>query len=141
MFTTSLSLLAALVALSESAPLAQSYSFTFSNLHPQKNQSGQSSIAGPVIAGDFPDPAVIPYGGGYHAFSTSSGGMHVPSAKAVRDLEWAVDHIDALPNPGAWSTGNDIWAPDVVQLVGFQDSSSQMLELTREEKRHVPYVL
>lgn len=77
----------------------------------------QSSIAGPVYPADFPDPATISLDGQYHAFSTQSGGKHVPFASLGIDNRWVVKGTDALPMPGRWSTGTDIWAPDVVQLV------------------------
>jgi arabinan endo-1,5-alpha-L-arabinosidase len=101
----------------------------------------QSSKAGLAIASDFPDPAVIPFNGGYYAFSTSSDGVYVPSAKTTSDDKWAKNKLDALPVPGAWSTGNDYWAPDVVQLVSCGKPIYCRMELTATGRWHFCYVL
>jgi hypothetical protein len=92
----------------------------------------QNSITGPVIPINFPDPAVIPVDGTYHAFSTASAGINVQHASRAADGTWVVSGQDSLPNPGPWATGNDIWAPDVVRLVsGSNDLLS--IKLTEPE--------
>jgi hypothetical protein len=110
--------LISLIALSRPAPLVN----LIGNGRPAEVGKRQSSIAGPVIADNFPDPAIISVDGGYYAFSTSSAGLHVPSAKTM-DGRWAVSDVDALPSPGVWSTEKDIWAPDVVRVVSHRTTS------------------
>ncbi len=80
----------------------------------------ERSISGVVIDSDFADPAWIQVGDSYWAFSTTSGGLHVPMATSSDFNTWTrVSGYDALPTVGAWSTGINVWAPDVVQLVRF----------------------
>ncbi|KAF8915546.1 glycosyl hydrolase [Mucidula mucida] len=77
----------------------------------------ERSISGVVIDSDFADPAWIQVGDSYWAFSTTSGGLHVPMATSSDFNTWTrVSGYDALPTVGAWSTGINVWAPDVVQL-------------------------
>lgn len=132
MFVSLFCLFAALVAICQTAPVGDSFSSADGSLYPRQSRRGalaqrQSSITGPVIASDFPDPAIILHDGTYHAFSTSSGGMHVPTRKSAVDQNWAVNNIDALPALGAWSTGEDIWAPDVVELVSNRERGTSTL--------------
>jgi hypothetical protein len=146
MLISSLCLVAALIALSHSAPLVTPSDSTDSGIHPRHHRPAsttrrQSSIAGPAISSDFPDPAIIAFERDYYAFSTSSGGLNVPSAKSAVGDRWAVNNLDALPDPGIWSTGHDIWAPDVVQLVSSWQLSLLEVRLTREGRRHVRNVL
>lgn len=77
------------------------------------------SIVGPVIQSNFPDPAVIQVGSTYYAFATNSGGHHIPYATSSDFSSWAVAAGDALPSVGAWSNGNNVWAPDVIQVVRY----------------------
>ena len=111
MLLSSLSLVAALTALGQTAPLRDSLGSTS---RPASITRRESSIAGPVIKSNFPDPGVIPVDGNYYAFSTSSAG---PWASTVEAQTFTVNSTDALPSPGAWAEARDIWAPDVVQLV------------------------
>ena len=71
----------------------------------------------PAIARNFPDPSFIQISDTYYAYSTQSGGKHVPIAKSSDFTTWTVLEHDALPKVGAWSTGKAVWAPHVVQLV------------------------
>lgn len=78
------------------------------------------SINGPVISVNFPDPAIIqdPVDNSWYAFSSGSAGKHVPVAHSTDFATWnVIDGFDAVPQLGKWSTGADVWAPDVVQLV------------------------
>ncbi len=134
------------MSLSRAAPLVHSSDFLDSGLLSWGSRPGgmagvQSSTSGPVIASNFPDPAVISVDGYYYAFSTSSGTMKVPWARTAGDGKWAIGGTDALPAPGAWSTGKDIWAPDVVQLVSGWKWFHRKPKLMREGRRHVRYVL
>ncbi len=76
------------------------------------------SIAGPVIQSNFPDPAVIQVGSTWYAFATNNGAQHIPYATSPDFNTWTVaEGQDALPSVGGWSNGNNVWAPDVIQLV------------------------
>ena len=83
--------------------------------------SQRSISRGPVISTNFPDPSWIQDGDKFYAFSTNSGGRNVPTAQSSDFKNWSViaDH-DALPTVGAWSTGEAVWAPDVVRLANGQ---------------------
>jgi hypothetical protein len=121
----SLALISTLVTLSQAAPLVHSFvpavsGSSFWEIRSVRTVKRQSSIAGPAIASDFPDPAIISFDGGYHAFSTNSGGIHVPSARTEMNSRWVLDGADTLPAAGAWAEEKDIWAPDVVELVSHQ---------------------
>lgn len=70
---------------------------------------------GPVITDNFPDPAFIEVSGSYTAFSTSSGGLNIPTATSPDFNTWTVTGVDALNSLPSWSSGNT-WAPDVIQL-------------------------
>nr|AFW16060.1 putative beta-xylosidase [Phanerodontia chrysosporium] len=73
-------------------------------------------ITGPVITSNFPDPSFVKgLDGTWYAFSTNSGGKHVPVANSPDFITWTLTGADALPTVGAWSTGGDVWAPDVIQ--------------------------
>ena len=73
------------------------------------------SINGPVITANFPDPAILTVDGTYYVFSTNSGGKNVPVQTSTDFVNWT-PLADALPTVGAWSTGANVWAPDVIQL-------------------------
>jgi hypothetical protein len=138
MFVLPLSLLVSLIGISQPFPLADSFGFRSG---PAGIAKRQSSISGPVVADDFPDPAVVLVKGGYYAFSTSSRGFYVPSANSIGTKQWTLNSKDPLPSLGVWATGNDIWAPDVVQLVSRRQLALQKLSLTREGRSHVRHVL
>ncbi|KAI0030284.1 glycoside hydrolase family 43 protein [Vararia minispora EC-137] len=74
------------------------------------------SINGPVITSNFPDPSILAVGGIYYVYSTNSGGKHVPMQTSSDFVNWVPVSTDALPTVGAWSNGQNVWAPDVVQL-------------------------
>lgn len=73
------------------------------------------SVNGPAITANFPDPAMLTVNGVYYVFSTNSGGKNVPVQTSTDFVNWS-PLADALPTVGAWSTGANIWAPDVIQL-------------------------
>ena len=76
------------------------------------------SILGPAISSDFADPAVIKVGGTWYAFATTNGAVNVQVATSTDFETWSlVQGHDALKVPGAWSSGQNVWAPGVVQLV------------------------
>lgn len=82
-----------------------------------------SSVAGPLVEQNFPDPAIIVVDGVSYAFATNNRGkgadmVHVQVATSTDNQTWTLlDHHDALPSVGAWETGARVWAPDVVQVV------------------------
>ncbi|KAF9016807.1 hypothetical protein BDZ89DRAFT_1045541 [Hymenopellis radicata] len=58
----------------------------------------ERSISGVIIDSDFPDPTWYQVGDSYWAFSTTSGGLHVPMAKSSDFNTWTrVSGYDALP--------------------------------------------
>ncbi|KZV62716.1 glycoside hydrolase family 43 protein [Peniophora sp. CONT] len=73
------------------------------------------SINGPVITANFPDPAILTVDGTYYVFSTTGAGKHVPVQTSTDFVNWT-PLPDALPTVGNWSTGHNVWAPDVIQL-------------------------
>lgn len=65
---------------------------------------------------DFPDPSALRgEDGRWYAFATNNHGHKVQVAVADGDLggKWSYLDLDALPDPGPWASGKDIWAPDV----------------------------
>lgn len=66
-----------------------------------------------VLDEDFPDPDVLPDGGGFAAFATGSGGLNIRIARSDDLLSWTVDRRDALPKLPAWASTGRTWAPDV----------------------------
>ena len=83
------------------------------------------TVHGPVIPSEFRDPSfVAAIAGDFVAYASSSGGMNVPTAHTTTTGNfntWALENVDALPVVGAWSTGNNVVAPDVVQLVSYHE--------------------
>lgn len=86
---------------------------------------------GPVMPNNFPDPAVISVGSSYIAYGTNDGTHNVPMANSNNYESWTYANRDALPKVGAWSTGANVWAPDVIQLVSPNNSWALLLKLTR----------
>jgi beta-xylosidase len=83
----------------------------------EDSASFYGSIVGPVVASDFPDPAVLSHAGTSYAYSTSSGGIHIPMATSTDNNTWSLlSGHDALPVLAPWMTSKAIWAPDVVLI-------------------------
>ena len=82
-----------------------------------------ATVIGPVVDLNFPDPAIIHVDGVSYAFATNNRGVggdmiHVQMASSTDNTTWSYfQGQDALPESGAWATGNRVWAPDVIQLV------------------------
>ena len=83
-------------------------------------QLAASSYSNPVVAADFPDPAVLKAPDGYYyayATQTERDGkwLNLQVARSRDLLHW--DHLgDALPARPTWaSKTQDFWAPDVVR--------------------------
>lgn len=67
-----------------------------------------------AITRDFPDPSILEGEDGWYAFATASGDKQVQVAKAATPGgPWEYLDVDLLPDPGAWTTGRNTWAPDV----------------------------
>lgn len=70
----------------------------------------------PVLDVNFADPSVIRTNGGYYAFATQGNGHRVQMANSTDLLSgWALVDSDPLPMDG-WTTGKEMWAPDVRRL-------------------------
>jgi beta-xylosidase len=87
------------------------------------------SLPGPAYTGDFPDPHVQLVGSTYYAYSTTTGGRHLPVLRSTDLVTWTGVPAhgptlgDALPRPASWSTDRDgigiakeTWAPAVIRL-------------------------
>ena len=80
-------------------------------------------ISGPIITADFKDPSFVRSlessgSAAWVAYASNSGGLNVPTAQGSTDFStWSLRGADALPTVGAWSTGNNVLAPDVIQHV------------------------
>ncbi|KAI0166717.1 glycoside hydrolase family 43 protein [Hypoxylon sp. FL1284] len=82
--------------------------------HKPLRRSGED----PVFDEDFPDPSVLlDRDGTWYAFGTTSNGKQIQVAVGGNLYQgWALlDDVDALPDPGNWTTGRNTWAPDVHQ--------------------------
>lgn len=67
-----------------------------------------------AIDRDFPDPSIVEGEDGWYAFATASGDKQVQVAKApTAEGPWTYIDVDLLPDPGAWTTRQNTWAPDV----------------------------
>jgi Glycosyl hydrolases family 43 len=71
-----------------------------------------TAASNPVYAGDFPDPFVVTTASGYVAFSTNTGGRHVPVLTSNDLVHWT-DAGDALPQIASWAMADSVWAPSV----------------------------
>ena len=82
-----------------------------------------ATVLGPVVDLNFPDPSIIHVNGISYAFATNNRGVggemiHVQMATSTDNETWTyLQGQDALPDVSAWSTGERVWAPDIVQVV------------------------
>jgi beta-xylosidase len=67
-----------------------------------------------VFCNDFPDPFVLRAGGSYYLYSTNTAGYHIPVLTSGGFAGGGSRH-DALPRLPAWSAGDEVWAPSVLQ--------------------------
>lgn len=67
-----------------------------------------------VYCNDFPDPFVMRVGGTYYLYSTNTAGYHVP-VLTTGGITGQGSRHDALPKLPAWSGGDEVWAPAVLQ--------------------------
>lgn len=87
-------------------------------------------LPGASYTGDFADPHVLRVGDEYFAYSTTTGGHHLPVLRSTDLRSWTSVRVDAplvgdaLPRPAAWSADRDggiakeTWAPSVIALGG-----------------------
>jgi xylan 1,4-beta-xylosidase len=77
----------------------------------------QATYSNPVLAGDYPDPAVIRVGDEYWATATTSEWAPLFPLLRSRDLiNW--EHVgNAFQQPPAWAVAN-FWAPEIAEHRG-----------------------
>ncbi|TVY49866.1 putative arabinan endo-1,5-alpha-L-arabinosidase A [Lachnellula occidentalis] len=85
----------------------------FEALHKRSSQ-----IIDAVVDASFADPAIFEDADGtFYTFATNHHGNHVQVANATAvNGPWEVLQHDLLPVPGNWSTGAEVWAPDVRKI-------------------------
>ena len=73
----------------------------------------------PVLAQNFPDPAIIEVEGAFYAFATNSNQSNIGVARSSNLLEWTL-LPDALPELAPWAqpSRNLVWAPEVIKIGG-----------------------
>jgi beta-xylosidase len=78
---------------------------------------GITHYQNPVYPGDFADPYVLLAGISYYAYSTNTGGLHVPLLQSNDLVHWSPAG-DALPVLPIWAeTGRRLtWAPSVLTI-------------------------
>jgi beta-xylosidase len=78
----------------------------------------RATTISPVINSNFPDPAIFQDSDNtWYAFATNNNGINVQVAQASSPSgPWTVLPNDPLPIPGAWSNGQNVWAPDVRKI-------------------------
>lgn len=91
----------------------------------------------PAYKTDFPDPFVLPWGGGYFAYATNAKGFAANVQMAIsRDLKnWspvmAGNRLyDALPKLPEWAATGRTWAPEVLRL-----GNRYVLYFTAQERK------
>lgn len=76
-----------------------------------------SSVIGPVLGSNFPDPALLYENGITYAYATNTGGVHIPMAASSDNTTWTVlTNHDALPTLTPWEISGTVWAPDVIYV-------------------------
>ncbi len=76
---------------------------------------GSGPSSGLVYPYDFPDPFILPVGGGtYYGFATNSAAGNIQIIRSTDLTHW-VTVGDALPHEPAWAAPDATWAPSVLQ--------------------------
>jgi beta-xylosidase len=89
------------------------------NSSPFQSPQRRATAINPVISTNFADPSILQDSDGtWYAFATNNNpGPNVPAASAPAPSgPWSVLSNDLMPSPGAWSTGQNVWAPDVRKI-------------------------
>lgn len=87
-----------------------------------KERDNNSTVQGPVMKHNFPDPHVMQYNNTWWAFGTNnppSPHPHVQVASSSDFASWTLSKTDPLPDTGTWSVGNSTWSPSVIQRVSL----------------------
>jgi beta-xylosidase len=84
---------------SSSSPPAKGEPVTFTN---------------PVYDKNFPDPGVLRVGDTWFAYGTNDAVDNVPLLTSTDLVHWTLQN-DVLPAVGAWATGGNTWAPEVLR--------------------------
>jgi arabinan endo-1,5-alpha-L-arabinosidase len=73
----------------------------------------------PVLAADFPDPAVLlASDGSYYAYATQTGSYRIQVASSPNLVAWTHRGEALLPKPAWASQSGNFWAPDVSEREG-----------------------
>jgi arabinan endo-1,5-alpha-L-arabinosidase len=106
--------------------LAAFTALSLSSAIPNTNQLNKRGFSnGPVITENFPDPSIINVGGKWYSFATNNGNsppsFHVQIAESDDFTTWNYVNQDAMPDMSnaEWSNGQNVWAPDVSQIVSL----------------------
>lgn len=106
--------------------LAAFTALSLSSAIPNTNQLNKRSFSnGPVITENFPDPSIINVDGKWYSFATNNGNspssFHVQIAESDDFTTWNYINQDAMPDMSnaMWSNGQNVWAPDVSQIVSL----------------------
>jgi beta-xylosidase len=79
-----------------------------------------STVKGPVMNHNFPDPAIVKYDGVWYAFGTNNAPSPRPYVQVATSYDfekWTLNMHDALLDTGPWSIGKATWSPSVIQRV------------------------
>jgi beta-xylosidase len=79
--------------------------------------AASSTFTAPAYPGDFPDPAILPAGGMYWAYSTGSAGRNL-QVMSSSDLHTWTAPTDPLPTLPSWASSGHTWAPSVIEVDG-----------------------
>lgn len=71
----------------------------------------------PVVASDFPDPALLWGGDAFYAFATNAGGLNVPVVRSRNLFDWSAP-VDAVPVLPPWAVPGKTWAPAAAAIGG-----------------------
>ncbi len=71
------------------------------------------STTGLVYPYDFPDPFILPFGGGYYGYATNSVAGNIQIMRSTDLTHWTTEG-DALPHEPSWAAPGATWAPSVL---------------------------
>ena len=76
---------------------------------------GPVGFTNPVVDANMPDPMIIADdGSGWWAFATNGNGANIQTLRSTDLVIWE-QAPDALPVLPDWTSGGDVWAPEVVR--------------------------
>lgn len=93
----------------------------------------------PSLDRDFPDPSIVKDSDGkWYAFATTDGrrNVQVATAPAARGPWTLLENVDALPDTGRWTDGQNTWAPDVRRLADGSFVLYYSGQLANDSARH-----